>query len=159
MEHSQLRSLKQKWLQNQRRPPLPLDRVRFKTDLASPRATLPVDSGLGCWSPRTTLRSPPVPTPTTDLDIIYRPELHGNHCVCCCCGNGMRSGRQAKAADVYPAARLAGVIRGHPGMRGGFPSHVPWGLARVPEAAPPGCLLGFIRRLDETTQNDVRKPG
>ena len=45
---------------------MPLDRDGLWTDLASPSTALLVAR----WPPRITLRSPPVPTPRTDLEII-----------------------------------------------------------------------------------------
>lgn len=113
-----------------------------------------------------------VHTEETDLEIIYRPELHRNHCVCCCCGNG----------DVARALGLQGPRR--PGRQSistlGGPAHTcrqgsPRNERRLSVAllvgwlvswktAPPGCLAAggcwvFVQTFDEIIQSNVPKSG
>ena len=65
-------------------------------------------------------RAHPIHTENTNQEIIYRPELYRNHCVCCCCGNGdveqalglQRRRRPGKAVDFHPGSPGSHTLSG-----------------------------------------------
>lgn len=75
----------------------------------------------------------PIHLAKTDLEIIYRSELHRNHCVCCCHGNGDVAGapgsqafqgpwRPARAVDFYQEPLIHTRCQRPPGAKKtGFP--------------------------------------
>lgn len=103
----------------------------------------------------------PVHTTTTDLEIIYRPELHRNHCVCRCCGNGdverapgLKGPWRQAVSFHLGSPPVTRALRGHPGIKGGFScaSSAGWPTSRKTES--PGCLAagwlsGFVQTFDE----------
>lgn len=74
----------------------------------------------------------------TDLEIIYRPELYRNHCVCCCCGN-----RDVEQALGLQGPRSPGkAVRFHPGSQP-YGSRSPTGVTQERKVAFNGTSTGL----------------
>lgn len=161
MKQPQIHSLKQKLLRDRARTPRPagqngaLDRLSG-CDLASQAWPFPMDGGPACCHHEPPCRAHPIHTTTTDLEIIYKPELHRNRCLSllwqqgCGTSTGLEGTTEASEGGRFPAGspQLPHAIGGHRELKEAFncASSEGWHVSR--KAAPPGCLaagswLGF----------------